>query len=676
MSCLLADPSAVLVVGGADDDVDRIDSAVTAGTATHVVTVASVDDACEAIETRDDVGCVLVLDQGEVSLAAVCGAIRGVSESLPVVVHVEDASYDVGDLARWSDCRYFPRSATGLCDVVDDALETFDRRRRQAAESSLFDTLLDGARDPIFVKDRQGRHLYLSDYPDGPGQDSALGKTDPELAINAFRDTAERTLEDDLAVVESGEPLYENPEHYDGEDFDVWLETTKLPWRDDQGDVRGLVGYAHGVTEKKELERQLRMEEQRFDQFASYVSHDLRTPLQIIYGAVELARKGNEDALDRIETSVERIEGIVEDLNELSVSQRLSGPTDVPTDPAEADLPSADLVRLVENVWSVVGVDEATLDSQLPTDAVVGVDEALLRPLVENLLKNTIDHAGPDVTVTVGTIDGEGFFVEDDGPGIDEEEQDKVLREGYTTAADGFGTGLQIVSEVVDKYDWGLTITDGTDDGARFEVTDCPVAAGWDVDVTPGRPIPLSESVDVGPVEQPGTAEYDEETDSWTVVAGGLDLWGDINEFHFVHDVAEAPFRIQGHVEGLDAAHAFSKAGFMIRGSDAEHAPYGFVGRTGSAGSELLWREAAGEDGTSAQLGDPVDAFPWYRIETRDGTITCYLSRDGAKWHPVDQRSIAASGDLAVGLAVCSHDPAATCEATFTDVRAFEFTVD
>jgi signal transduction histidine kinase len=74
-------------------------------------------------------------------------------------------------------------------------------------------------------------------------------------------------------------------------------------------------------------------------------------------------------------------------------------------------------------------------------------------------------------TVRVGAIDREGFYVEDDGPGISESERERVFETGYTTASAGTGFGLAIVEGIAEAHDWEVAVTSSGDGGARFEVT-------------------------------------------------------------------------------------------------------------------------------------------------------------------------------------------------------------
>jgi signal transduction histidine kinase len=104
------------------------------------------------------------------------------------------------------------------------------------------------------------------------------------------------------------------------------------------------------------------------------------------------------------------------------------------------------------------------------TDRGVQADRSRLKQVFENLFRNAAEHGRADVTVTIGGLD-DGFYIEDDGPGIPSDERDAVFEAGYSQSADGTGFGLSIVEQVVDAHDWQVRITDGTNGGARFEIT-------------------------------------------------------------------------------------------------------------------------------------------------------------------------------------------------------------
>jgi signal transduction histidine kinase len=111
---------------------------------------------------------------------------------------------------------------------------------------------------------------------------------------------------------------------------------------------------------------------------------------------------------------------------------------------------------------------DATL--KVAIDDTIQADETYVRHLFRNLFENAVEHGRRDVTVTVGELPT-GFYVADDGPGISAAEWDTVFEAGYTTAADGGGTGLGLafVREIAEVYDWPCSVTESDAGGARFE---------------------------------------------------------------------------------------------------------------------------------------------------------------------------------------------------------------
>ena len=672
MSHLLVDPTATLVVGGSDTQRERVESLLAGGPATEVVTVRSVDTAETRLADRDDIGCVVFLaasggsHDATDSVAEVHATVRDYSDALPAVVVSDDPAVAAAVATR-EGCRYLPRSVADerLAETVADALATFDERRRELAESSIFRTLLVESEVPLYAKDERGRHLYKSDLSDDPhSPEGVIGKTDRELEAEGVLDEARDTYADDMRVIESGEGIYDLEERSGMGDDEFWSLTTKVPWRED-GEVQGLVGLSFDITRWKERERRLAAEHRRIEQFTRYLAHDLRTPLQVAYGALDAAREGDEAAFEKVEDAHERMQAIVEDLQGLSTS---SANLSAAYDAVSVGIASTHLVPLVSDVWESIDAADATLSVELPDDTLVAGRADVLRPVIQTLLRNAVQHGGPGVTVRVGETDRQGFFIADDGPGFPEEVL-AALRSDDLDRHEALGPGLVAVLETVEQQGWGLVAGESEGGGARVAIEDCPVVTDTLAEADPGEPVALTENVDVKDVTTPGSATFDAGSDTWRVTAGGRDVWGDTNEFHFVYGTAEPPVRIQGQVTRLDAVDEFSKAGFAVRAGTDERAPFGYVGTTAEHGSETTWRLARDGHTDSHQFEERPDAFSRYRIEYADGVCTCYLG-DGEDWRPVDQRRVDLGETAALGLLVCAHDAEKTCEATFESVSA------
>ena len=194
----------------------------------------------------------------------------------------------------------------------------------------------------------------------------------------------------------------------------------------------------------------------RLDSSAVMLAHDLRNPLVVARGRLELASEDpSREHLDAAMRAHERIDEIIEDY--LALAREGS----MVVEPGPVDL-----AAVARESWEHVPTDDATLS--IETGRVIYADEERVRRLLENLARNAVEHGGSDVTVTVGDLD-DGFFVADDGPGIPPAERASVLDVGYSSVSDNTGVGLAIVATIVEAHGWELAVTDG--DGARFEIT-------------------------------------------------------------------------------------------------------------------------------------------------------------------------------------------------------------
>jgi len=209
------------------------------------------------------------------------------------------------------------------------------------------------------------------------------------------------------------------------------------------------------VTDEERYRRRLEAQNDRLEQFTGMVSHDLRNPLNVAQGNSEIiyelldATKTDDgyeplsdETLDTVVTSaktlsntLDRMERLIDDLLVLARQGQAIDSREV-----------VSLAAIVENCWEMVDHKNAVL--VVDDDLTFAVDPDRLQQLFENLFRNAIEHGGDDVTIRVGAIENNGFYVEDDGPGIPEEKREDVFDSGFTTNRDGTGFGLAIVKEI------------------------------------------------------------------------------------------------------------------------------------------------------------------------------------------------------------------------------------
>jgi PAS domain S-box-containing protein len=219
--------------------------------------------------------------------------------------------------------------------------------------------------------------------------------------------------------------------------------------------ARAALDRADRESQLREREQALEAQNERLEEFASVVSHDLRNPLNVARGHLELARAtGREESFDRVAAAHDRMGTLIDDL--LALAQK--GQTVGSCEPVS-------LADVAERAWSSVVTGEATLTIEDP--GTVEADEARLCALFENLFRNSVDHAGSDATISVTASDS-GFAVGDDGPGVPEAERDRVFEYGYSTEEDGIGLGLASVKGIADAHGWTVDVGESDAGGARF----------------------------------------------------------------------------------------------------------------------------------------------------------------------------------------------------------------
>jgi len=230
-----------------------------------------------------------------------------------------------------------------------------------------------------------------------------------------------------------------------------------------------LVGHARESLEGLARERELRsrtaaLERQndRLEEFAAIVSHDLRAPLNVADGRLELvAEDCDSDHIDDVREALGRMDSLITDTLALARQGQLVTETE-----------PVSVASTARECWGRLPTgDDASLE--VAGDPRVDADEQRLRQVLENLLRNALEHCGDDVTVRVGDTE-DGFSVADDGPGIPGADRDAVFDRGFTTSDAGTGYGLAIVTEIADAHGWSVTVGDSDLGGARLDVeADC-----------------------------------------------------------------------------------------------------------------------------------------------------------------------------------------------------------
>lgn len=341
----------------------------------------------------------------------------------------------------------------GSVGTLRDITERREREEELQEIKGQYQTLVENFPDgAIFLYDRNLRAVRAggSELPEvGLSPKGIKGATPqdrypPEIA-EKFVHNLEKTL--------AGESQTFEQEHR-GKHYRV--QTT--PVRTSNGEITHAMVVSQNITAQIENRRELEHQNERLDEFASIVSHDLRSPLTVATGHLELAQETHKsEHLDKASDALNRSQALIDDL--LTLAREGEGATDIE---------SVALADVAESCWETTGTKSAILDAT--ATQVIQADRSQLRELFDNLFRNAVEHGGNNITVSVGAMD-DGFYVADTGTSIPESNREKIFEAGYSTNEDGTGFGLRIVEQIVDAHGWEVTVTESEEGGARFEVT-------------------------------------------------------------------------------------------------------------------------------------------------------------------------------------------------------------
>ena len=369
---------------------------------------------------------------------------------------------------RWIEATMRNRLDDGLIDGI--LLSSRDITERKEYESEArelaeeYEALLDNVEDAIFLVDveQSDSGVRFEFERLSPSYERQTGITTEEVQgrtpRNVFGEEQGAELEANYhRCVSAGEPISYQEELRVNDEARFWQ--TKLAPVVTGDEITRLIGVTRNVTDRVKREQQLQQQNDRLDEFASVISHDLRSPINVAQGrAALLAGQTESDHLAPLLRALDRTEAIVEDTLTLARQGNTISETE-----------AVSLTDLLGKCWATVETGDAAIE--ILDEMTFQGDPDRLRHVFENLFRNAVEHGEPDVTVRVGRHGEHGIYVEDDGSGIPADKREKVLEPGHSSDSGGTGFGLTIVKRIVEAHGWELSVTDGTGGGARFEIT-------------------------------------------------------------------------------------------------------------------------------------------------------------------------------------------------------------
>ena len=369
--------------------------------------------------------------------------------------------------------------------------------RLRELKLTCMNNLLSADQGRVYFKDRLSRFLFVSAgwiaaYAPGRTAEELIGKTDSDVFSGEH---ALAAFQDEQQVIRTGEPLVGKVEleTYDGR-AGTWVSTTKMPLRDDDGQIIGTFGISRDVTAQIRAEitrarqaRQLTGQNERLreqdrlkNEYIGLVSHELRTPLASILGYVEMLREEGVSGPDAdhcaevIERSAQRLLRLVGDLQLLSQIQ--SGKTAMEFRSADLADVTASVVEELRPEAQRKHIDLALCATAIPR---LTIDPARIAQVLGNLLSNAVKFTpeGGRVEVRLGTEEGQVVLaVTDTGAGIPVADRERIFERFYRTAIarrqaiQGTGLGLTISRAIVEAHNGTIAVDSDEGRGSTFTV--------------------------------------------------------------------------------------------------------------------------------------------------------------------------------------------------------------
>jgi PAS domain S-box-containing protein len=368
--------------------------------------------------------------------------------------------------------------------IIRDVTERRRAEEELARERNLLRTLVDNLPDLVYVKDTGSRFVLANAETarvmGAKAPDELIGKLDSDFYP---QEIAEQYYADEQLIIRRGRPLANKEEpllnRTTGERG--WLLTTKVPLRDSQRKIVGVVGIGRDITERKQMEMEREKLIAELDAFAHTVAHDLKNPLSILVGFVNLLEDGfatlTEDelkiALDGIQQSTFKMIDIIDTLLLLASVRG----ADVETRPLDmGQIVEAARQRLDRMIEKAQGVIVAPAHWPVTIGYSPWVEEIWV-----NYLSNAIKYGGKPPRIELGASpqpDGMiRFWIRDNGPGIAPEAQKRLFTPFSELAQDnqfsikGHGLGLSIVRRIAQKLGGEVGVESEVGKGSTFSFT-------------------------------------------------------------------------------------------------------------------------------------------------------------------------------------------------------------
>jgi PAS domain S-box-containing protein len=343
----------------------------------------------------------------------------------------------------------------GICHDV-----TEDKRAQEALHESeeKFRSLVETSPDMIWEIDSRGKFRYISPRIAtimGYTQEEVMGKPITDLIPEPKRPLVMQELARDISQEGPLSPIEVAARHRDGHDMVIEIRPSKIMGPD--GKLKGLMGVAHDITERKRADDALRLANRQINLLTGITRHDILNKISVILGFLKITGKKFSDPV--LGDYLAKMESATVAIREQIEFTRIY--EDLGThEPQWIDL---DTVMPRSQVPATIGMNADIKDFQVYADP-------MLEKVFFNLLDNSVRHGQRVTEIRVSSHKEKENLViiwEDNGTGIAAEEKERIFERGF---GKNTGLGMFLVREILSLTKITITETGVPGKGAQFEI--------------------------------------------------------------------------------------------------------------------------------------------------------------------------------------------------------------
>ncbi len=388
-------------------------------------------------------------------------------------------------------------NVTGLVGISRDISAQKEIMQKLNEERDFLQVLMDYIPYTIYFKDLECRFTKIN-----KAQAKLCGISDPKMAIGMTdfdffnEQTAASAFEDEQKIIKTGVPMIEKVEQIkDTEGNTIWVSATKIPVKDNYGNITGLVGISIDITEKRIAEGKLRESKEKAEEsdrlktaFLANMSHEIRTPMNGIIGFSNLLRNADlkdeerNEFLNHITSCGNTLLNLIDDI--IDISKIEAGQIKIRITESNINaildelLDSFDASKLKDGKDNVKLVKNTGLSDAKST---ILTDPFRFRQIVSNLIGNALKftlEGHIEFGYTLIEDDNLQFYVKDSGIGIPKDKQSliferfgQVLDSNFYINQKGTGLGLAISSNLVKMLGGRMWVNSEMGKGSTFYFT-------------------------------------------------------------------------------------------------------------------------------------------------------------------------------------------------------------